>query len=40
MDILQGAVAAASTVFLVLAFCSGIKAVCRKILKRDMDHKN
>ena len=39
MDILQSAVVVAATVFLVLAFCSGIKAVCRKMLKRDLDNK-
>ena len=39
MDILQSTVVVAATVLLVLAFCSGVKAVCRKILKRDMDHK-
>ena len=38
MDILQSAVVVAATVFLVLAFCSDVKAACRKILKRDVDH--
>ena len=39
MDILQSEVVVAATALLVLAFCSGVKAVCRKILKWDVDHK-
>lgn len=39
MDILQSTVVVAATVLLVLAFCSGIKAICRKVLKRDVDNK-
>ena len=39
MDILQSAVVVAAIVLLVLAFCSSIKAACRKILKKDLDHK-
>ena len=38
MDILQSAVVVAAIVLLVLAFCSGVKAACWKILKRDADH--
>ncbi len=39
MDILLSAVGVAATAFFVIAFCSGVKAACRKILKRDVDHK-
>lgn len=35
MNTLQNAVIAAAIAFLVLAFCTGIKAACRKKLKRD-----
>jgi hypothetical protein len=35
MNTLQSAVIAAATAFLVLAFCAGIKAACRKKLKQD-----
>jgi len=35
MDRLQNVVIAAETVFLVMAFCSIIKAACQKILKRN-----
>lgn len=34
MDTLQNALIVAATVLLVLAFCSGVKAVCRKILSK------
>lgn len=37
MDTIQSAVIVAAAVFLVLAFCFGIKAVCRKILSRTGD---
>lgn len=35
MNMLQSAAIAAATAFLVLAFCTGIKAACRKKLKQD-----
>ncbi len=35
MNMLQSAAVADATAFLVLAFCTGIKAACRKKLKRD-----
>ena len=35
MNMLQSAAVAAATAFPVLAFCTGIKAACRKKLKRD-----
>lgn len=34
METLQDALIVAATVFLVLAFCSGIKAACRKMLSK------
>lgn len=37
MDTLQGALIVAAAVLLVLAFCSGIKAVCRKILSKTRE---
>ena len=40
MDILQDAVVVTVTALLVLSFCSGVKLVCRKILKRDVRDKN
>ena len=39
MDTLQSAVVVAATVVLVLAFCSGVKSISRKILKRDVRDK-
>jgi hypothetical protein len=35
MNMLQSAAVAAATAFLVLAFCTGIKAACRKKLRQD-----
>ncbi len=35
MNTLQSAAVAAATAFLVLAFCTGIKAACRKKLRQD-----
>ena len=35
MNTLQSVAIAVATAFLVLAFCTGIKAACRKKLKRD-----
>lgn len=34
MDMLQGVLIVAAAVLLVLGLCSGIKAVCRKILSK------
>lgn len=34
MDMLQSMLIVAAVVLLVLAFCSGIKSVCRKILSK------
>ena len=34
MDTLQSALIAAAVVILMMAFCSGIKAVCRKMLSK------
>ena len=39
MDMLQSVIGVAATVLLVLAFCSTVKAVCRKMLRRDPDNK-
>ena len=36
---LQSAAVAAATAFLVLAFCTGIKAACRKKLRQDENDK-
>ena len=38
MDTLHGVLMAAAAVLVVLALCSGIKAVCRKILS-NMERK-
>lgn len=37
MEALQSVVMVAAVVLLVLAFCSGVKAVCRKILLKNKD---
>ena len=39
MNTLQSAAVAAATAFLVLAFCTGIKAACRKKLRQDKNDK-
>lgn len=39
MNTLQSADVAAATAFLVLAFCTGIKAACRKKLRQDKNDK-
>ena len=35
MNMLQSSAVTAATAFLVLAFCTGIKAACRKKLRQD-----
>lgn len=39
MDILQDAVMAVAAALLVMAFCSGVKAACRRKLRRDKKRK-
>lgn len=39
MDVLQNAIGVAAISLFVLAFCAGVKAACRKILKWDVEHK-
>lgn len=39
MDMVQDAVMAVAAALLVMAFCSGVKAVCRRKLKRDEKRK-